>query len=406
MHRNVVAVALTSMITGFAGSLFWTVFNLYLWDLNYTLLEISVLNIIPTSLSLVSSRFFGCWADVSGRKNFIVVGTSILSLAYFLFFLMIKTNIANYAYFIILFGMLGLAGSISSGALLAVTTTMMERRKSGTSFGAYLSVSAIGWTLGSFLSGYLADLYGMAFISLITAIMDILGAAIFGFIFVEETKQRSFSLREIFRDSWRLLVAGDVRALTLVYSITAIFALGSSIYNLAFSIKIYVLFGSKTAFGFIMGLAGISNIISPYIAGRIADRTSKEKLLLEGILARDLYMAYLAVAWDKIATIVFMIIPFWVFIHVPTVSATTDYSARGHESEIQSLRSIVANLSNMIGTLISGIVARIFDVRHNIAAIDIVLIIGAAVYFMALIPATKLYKQRKQHLRMALYPQQ
>ena len=394
MRRNVVAIVLTSIITGFAGSLFQTVFNLYLWDLNYTLLEISILNIIPTLLSLVLSRFFGHWADISGRKTFILAGTSILSLAYFLFFLIIETNIANYIYFIILFGMLGLAGSISSGALLAVTTTMMERRKSGASFGAYLSVSAIGWTLGSFLSGYLADLYGMAFISLITAIMDILGMAIFGAIFVEETKQRSIPLKNIFRDSWRLSIAGDARALTLVYSITAIFALGSSIYNLAFSIKIYVLFGSKTAFGFIMGLAGISNIISPYIAGRIADKTSKEKLLLEGILARDIYMAYLAVAWDKIATIVFMIIPLWVFIHVPTVSATTDYSTQGHESEIQSLRSIVANLSNMIGTLISGIIAKIIYVRHNIAAIDIVLIIGTIVYFTTLIPAIKLYKER------------
>lgn len=395
MRKNAFVVVFSSLITGVGGSLFWTVFNLYLWDLNYTLLEISILNIIPTMISIMFSRFFGKWSDVASRKVFIVVGTLISSVSYLFLGFLIINHMLDYSRLIIIFMFFGVSGAISSGALIAVSTTIFERKKSGTSFGTYLSFSAIGWTIGSFLSGVLADLYGIAFISFLTGGFQMLAALLYALFYSEELKRREMRLVDIFRDSWSLKVAGDAKLLFYLYLISSIFALGSSIYNLAFSIKIYIMFESKTYYGYVMGIAGLSNVVSPYLAGRLADKTSKEKLLLGGILARDLYMGYLAIAWDKIATIIFMIAPFWVFIHVPTVAATTDYSKEGHESEIQSLRSIVISISNMLGTLISGLIARIYDVRHNIMAINIVLIIGTIVYFTTLIPAIKLYRIRK-----------
>lgn len=379
------------MLVGLAGSLFGTVFNLYLWDLNFTLLDISVLNVIPASISLLSARFFGKWADTSGRKKFVVVGMLFVTAAYTLFFLMIRSNTVNYLYLVFIFLIMGLGGSINSGALLAVATTMVERNKSGTSFGTYLSANAVGWTLGSFLSGMIVDRYGMDLLLLSTTLIYVIGLIVFSLGFVEESVQRRrVPLKSLLRSSWSLSIEGNTEALALIYIITAIFALGSSIYHLAFSIKIYILFGSKTLYGYIMGIAGISNIVSPHIAGRIADKTSKERLLLGGMLTRDIYMAYLSVSWNKVATIIFMIAPFWVLIYVPMVAMTTDYSARGHESEIQSLRGIIANASNVLGSLLAGIIARIYDVRHNIRSIDIILMIGTIIYFLAAIPALKL----------------
>ncbi|MCR8455915.1 MAG: MFS transporter [Candidatus Korarchaeota archaeon] len=394
MRRNVAAVLLTSIITSFAGSLFGTVFNLYLLDLKYTLLEISILNAISALMIFTLSRFFGRWADISGRKGFILAGILIASLAYFIFFLILKANAVNFINLAILFAILGLAGSVGTGAHLAITTTMMERNKTGTSFGVFLGSSSLGGALGSFLSGYLVDQYGMAIVSLIVAVLDFWGALLFSSLFVESVKPSKVPLGKIFKDSWGFKISGNIRALALIYLTAAISSFGISLYGLPFSIKMYKLLGSKTTYGFITGITGLINTITPYFAGRLSDKTSKEKILIGGLIARSLYMTYLAMTWDVVSIIIFAIVPFWVFIHIPLISSITDFSTEGHESETQSIGNIIMTISSIIGTLTGGIIANIVGVESNIKAINTVLVIGAIIYFTTIAPATALYKYK------------
>ena len=76
----------------------------------------------------------------------------------------------------------------------------------------------------------------------------------------------------------------------------------------------------------------------------------------------------------------------------PTIALTTDYSSRGHESEVQSIRGIIQGTSNVVGGIVSGLIAEIFDVHENIMALDTILLIGSIILFIALIPAIILRK--------------
>lgn len=385
-------------MTSLAGSLFGTVFNLYLLDLKFTLLEIAALNAISASVVFSLSRFFGRLADINGRKNFILASILIAAVAYLIFFLIIRINMIGFAYLAILFAILGFSGSLGVGAQLAITTTMMERGKSGTSFGVFLGASSLGGAVGSFLSGYFVDYYGMAMVSLMASILNLGGALLFGSMFVENFKRSKVSIRRVFRDSWSFNISGNIRALALIYLTAAISSFGISLYGLPFSIKMYKLLGSKTSYGFITGITGLVNAVVPYFAGRIADRVSKEKTLLGGLISRSLYMTYLALSWDVVSVIIFAIVPFWVFIQVPLISSITDFSAEGHESETQSVGNVAMTISSIIGTVAAGVIAGVVGVENDIRALNAVLLVGAVIYFLTLVPATALYKIRRSIL--------
>ena len=396
MEKNLLVLSLMSSINGLACSLFWTIFNLYLWDIGFSLLEISILNASATIISLLFSRFFGKLSDYTRKKPFIATQFFLNSIIFLIFYLVISMGMTRFNIFIILYIMLGFAGSIGGGALMAAVTTSFRRKRTGEATGTFLSFSAIGWTVGSFLSGFIADNFGILYITLSASLLIFVSEVLLllGYSEVYVKRERK-TLREIFAETWSLQIEGDTRSLLLLFLVIALFNFGGAIYNLAFTIKMYIIFETKTMFGVISGFCGISNMIAPYLVGRYSDRVSKEKMLLGGLIVRDIFMLYLAISWSKIATIIFMVTPMWVFINIPIVSLTTEYSGLGHESETQSIRGIVAGCFSTIGSITSGVIAEMIDLRNNISAMYIILLIGCVFYFMALIPSIIL---RKNHI--------
>ncbi len=370
-----------------ASSLFWTIFILYLWDVGFDLLQISLFNATATLVSLSLSRFFGKLSDNIGKKPFILSQLFLNKIAFLGFYLAISYQYINFTIFLCFYTLLGFAGAVGGGALIAAVTTALTKQRTGEATGTFLSFSAIGWTLGSFLSGFIADRFGITTILIVSLVLILVAEIVLVVGYSEKYIAKKYSIRKLFAETWSLRIHGDSKRLLLLFLTMALFNFGGSIYNLAFSIKMYLIFGSKTAYGIIGGFCGISNMIAPYMAGKYSDRVSKEKMMLIGLTFRDFFMLYLAVTWDRIATIIFMVTPMWVFINIPMVSLTTEYSDRGHESEIQSLRGIVCGVSSTIGGVVSGFIARIIDLRNNIMAIDIILLVGCIFYFMALIPS-------------------
>lgn len=398
MKQKIIILSLISVITSFSGSLFWTIFNLYLWDINFSLLQISILNAIPAIIYIFLSRFFGKLADLTRKKPFISAQLFLNFVAFMGFFYVIKNNMQEMTYFAILYAVLGLSGSIGSGALTAAVTTALRRGHTGEAMGTFLSFSAVGWTAGSFLSGFIADNFGIISIPLVSAVLLIIAETVFLFGYREDTMvHREVSLNRIFFDSWSFHLEGDTKSLILLFLIVVFFNFGGSIYMLAFTIKMYILFETKTMYGFIGGLAGVSNMVAPFFVGRVSDRVSKEKMLFFGLLIRNIFMLYLAVAWDKIATIIFMITPMWPFIIIPITSLATEYSSEGHESEVQSVRGIVGTISSTTGSIISGIIAQMINLRQNIFLMHIILLIGTLFYFLTFIPSLLLKNSVKSH---------
>ena len=384
---NLKVLSTAGFINAVAGSLFWTVFNLYLWDLRFSLLEIALLNAIPVIISIVLSRFFGRLADRTGRKRFIIIQFFMGGGVYIILSAVIMLEKVKFLILALIYFLLGLSGAIGGGALTASVTTSLRRERSGEATGIYLSFGSFGWMIGSFVSGFMADYAGMFYVALTSGFLLILsGLLIVGF-FEELKKDTEIDLKRIFRESWTFRLEGDRRRLFLLFLMVALYSFGGALYGLAFTIKMYVILKSKTLYGIISGFAGLTNMFAPYFVGRLGDKYSKESLLLYGMAVRDTYMLYLAFTWSEMAIIIFMIAPMWVFISVPTISLTTDYSLEGHESEVQSIRGVIQGVFNAFGSIMGGLIANILDLHRNIVAIDYILLVGSIILFTALIPA-------------------
>jgi len=397
--ENIEVLSLVALLNAIAGSLFWTVFNLYLWDIGLSLLDIMILNSIPVAISISTSRFFGILADSRGRKYFIIVDLVIVGSSFLALSFLIVRGLITFTILLVLFVMLGIGASVGGGALVAAVTTSLKRERSGEATGVYLSFGALGWMIGSFVSGFVADRLGMYVVSFISGILTMSSVAVVAFTYREVVyHKRRVGVLEALKASWSMGIHSRGRNFILLLIVVALYSFGGSIYMCAFTIKMYLILGSMTMYGVVSGFSGLTNMFMPYIVGRIGDRYSKETLLLCGMVVRNTFVLYLAFTWDVLPIIIFMVAPMWVFIHVPITSLTTDYSEEGYESEAQSLRGIIHGVFNMTGGLAGGLIAEMLNVRANIHALDIVLIIGSTFLFIATLPAYLLRRNRGQEI--------
>lgn len=401
MDKNLTVLSLFSALTTFAGALFSTVFSLYLWDRGFGLLDIAYLSAISTGVSLIFSRFFGILADSINKKPFIVAQGILISAAYFGFYLILRTYGVSLLSLEMLYALLGFATAVGTGAYMAATTTSLSRLNTGRATGTYMSFSMIGGTLGSFLSGYLAEYAGMDANSAFAASITLIGTGIVTVWYSEKNPNNVRADKSLFKKALKQAVNGKLRgngsSLVLLLVIVTILSIANAIYFLAFSIKLYVMLGSKTAYGVVNGIGGLIGIFAPYFIGMLGDKVGKEKLLIAGFLIRDVFMLYLAFAWNLPVAIIFWTMPVWPLIYISLVSLTTEYAEVGAESEVQSIRNVIYSASSTIGSLISGYIASLVSLKENIYNMYAILFVGVMFYFVATILSILLLKRRNSH---------
>jgi len=297
---------------------------------------------------------------------------------------------------------MGFAWSVGSGAFIAAVTTSMTREYTGRATGIFLSFDAIGWTIGSFVSGFLVDMFGLGIIFFMSFILMSFGAMIFFVGYVEESSGRHIdfsAIKKAFRDAWVFRVKGKDKLLVYLYGIVALLNLGASLYFLAFIIKFYIIVETKTMYGIITGIAGIFGMVTPYLVSRISDSIKKEWLLVYPLAIRIVFMFYLSIYWDKLISIIFWVMPLWGIINLALISLTTDYAIEGYESEAQAIRNTIGYVSSSIGNLIGGLIAIRVNLSENIMAMSKILIIGSSIYFCGLILAIAIsLKTLKGHI--------
>ncbi|MEX0568168.1 MAG: MFS transporter [Candidatus Njordarchaeota archaeon] len=396
VNRNLLSLSMTAIITSFCNSTFWTIIPLIMWDLGFSLTDIAIFYVAQSIPMLLFSRFFGILADRTGKKKFIIVELLINFFAFVLFYGFFVSGDIKIIHLALASSAVGFSWAVGGGAFVAAITTSLTREKTGRATGVYLSFDAIGWTIGSFVSGYTADYYGVEFIFMLAMILNLIGLLIIagGYFDVISHAHTSFSIiKGAFRDSWTFRIMGRRIELFCLYAVVALLNLGGSIYFLAFVIKFYIIVGTKTMYGIITGLAGILGFLVPYFVGNISDKISKEKMLFYSLLIRIGFMAYMAFSWDYIAAIIFWLVPLWGIINLALIALTTDLSQEGYESEAQAIRNIVGFVSSTLGNIIGGIMSEIVNISRDLSMMYIILIIGCFFYLIGFIMSFVLLKR-------------
>jgi len=335
---------------------------------------------------IIFSRFFGILADAWGKKKFIILELLVGLIAYIFMYMAILARQVTIIHILVFSFLMGLSWAIGSGAFIAAVTMSLTKEQTGRASGIYVSFSAIGWTVGSIVSGFMADQVGIGSIFEVAVLMTVLGVMIIwlGYSEIRVEGPHSLRVKEAWRAAWSFHVEGDRKRLMMVYLIVVLINLGASIYFLVFIIKFYIIVGTKTMYGLITGFAGVWGILAPYVISGYVDRLGKDRVLLYTLLVRVLFMYILAFSWDWTLAIIFWVIPLWGIIDLTIISMTTDYAAEGRESEAHAIRTTLGFVFSTLGNVVGGLLSSLLGIERNISQMYIILLTGVAIYSFAL----------------------
>jgi len=398
VNRDVWSLSATATIISFASSIFWTILPPYMWDLGFSFWEIAVVYASQSIVMLIFSRPLGIYADSVGKKKFIVSELLVILVAYIFLFCCVKAGYINSLSIAAFSILMGLAWATGSGAFAAAITTSLSREKTGTATGMYVATDSLGWTIGSFVSGFFADVLGIGPTLIISMFVICLGFITISF-YHETGERRLISIGKAIRDSWTLSMPSKDNLLVYLFVIVASLNMGAAIFFLVFTIKFYIIVESKTMYGILSGISGLLSMVTPYFLGRLSEKVSKEKILGVAIAVRVLFMSLLVFSWDWLITVIFWITPLWPIITLELVSLTTDYSIDDRESEAHAIRNIVNMVSQTIGSLLGGFMAERFGVKKNVRLMALVLGLGVVVYALGIPLVFILHNRTKEIVR-------
>lgn len=392
LRSGLLSLSITAVVLGFSISVFWTILPLYMWDLGFSFLEMAITYISQSLVMLTFSRALGIYADRTGRKKFIVIELIILLAAYITFYLCVETKFINVISIAMFSAMVGLSISVGGGALAAAITTSLGRERVSLASGIFVASDAIGWTLGSFVSGILVDTIGLKPVLLVSILSVLLGLLVIG-SYSEIFAESSISFKEAFKAAWSLSLPSKDNLLVYLLAIVGVLSFGSSLYFLVFIIKFYMIVGSKTLYGVLSGVSGILSIGAPYLVGAVSKKLGEERILICTLLIRTLLMALLVFSWDFTLSIIFWLAPLWTIINLELISLTTIYSIETRESEAHAVRNLASIIFMALGDIAGGIISWVIGAEKNITLMSVILGLGVAIYSIGIPLSIVLYKK-------------
>jgi MFS family permease len=156
---------------------------LYARSLGATLLQAALLLATYYGVQTVSLVFMGSLSDIMGsRKPFIIF--SLFGMAVILFTISL-VNIPTLL--ILLMGVMGVIAAAYRPCMMGLVSAISLKHEKGKSLGILNTSTSIGWASGSFLGGFIADLFNFA-VTFYSACLIAFIAAIITVIFLKEIK--------------------------------------------------------------------------------------------------------------------------------------------------------------------------------------------------------------------------
>ena len=224
----------------------------------------------------VFSVIWGVLADRYGRK--LMVMRSMFAGTVILILMALVQNVHQLVVCRLLQG--AFTGTIA--ASVALVASVAPPRRSGYALGMMQAAVFVGFSIGPFLGGVVADLYGYRWAAGSGAIIIFIGALVVTFGVTENFTPPPSSQEETRRNSFRSMIAsaGFVMAILVMFSIR----FGNTIGNPAFPLIVQEIVepGKKLAglTGLIVMSAGIAAAVTAGVMGRLTDRWGHKRLLV------------------------------------------------------------------------------------------------------------------------------
>lgn len=137
------------------SGMIYSVFSLYLFELGMSRTQIGIIYTVSSLSGIVFAPIFGKLSDRVGRKPIILLSIASFALVFFLYSL--SRSLVCILSLEVLGGSMWAAFSVVTPALI---TDMAKERERGEYLGLYNQAWYVGWAIGPFLGGFLADSIG------------------------------------------------------------------------------------------------------------------------------------------------------------------------------------------------------------------------------------------------------
>ena len=325
---------------------------IYFANIGLSFFQISLITTVLLFFRFIFEIPTGAVADVFGRKLSVLVGLFIAGLAFFslLFF-------DNFYYLIIIFAILGFAGTFESGARESWVVDLIKKEKKNNLQQHYFvkidSITSIGIVLSGILGAFFVKQFGLS------SIWFFGGIACFSSFFLLLFAKENFIKRKVkMKDSFRNLVKQSkisikyVRhhnVLFLFLIATAIIAFASEFNgSLAWVPFLKNLGFPDYAFGYLWSAMGIVGIFAPFISLKSLKKGRERKFILNLIILTILVLSL--VIFSKSVFFTFIILLSQLFLSGMSRPVERNYF---HKLIKSKLRATVGSVEGMLLVLAS-----------------------------------------------------
>jgi len=388
-----IRVGIPFILVDINAAIFWTIFRVFIYDIGGSFTQIALISLIEGLFTIFLSPFWGTLSDLIGRrKPFIIIGS--LSLAIFSPLFVIARSVVQY---LIIFTAASFFSSMVYPCLNATLTEATEEAERGKTLGYFFGLNAIGWTLGSFLSGYLADVWGIAYVFISAGLVGGVGAFV-ALFFMQESGGKSItavSMRDAFQRVLGSFVVERNPSLFVLMGTIILYGLGSGVFSTLFQIKFFEsVKRSYLIYGIVSALSGLGSIIAPPIYGYFADKVGKKEVFQATLLAYTMYFIVMGLTWDPLILAILWFLPLWPGVRISSIALATELARKDEVGQYQGFVESSSALAGAIGAIIGGLIADYLNARENLYILDYILMGSAIGPFLAtiLVSALKISK--------------
>lgn len=330
----------TNMVLILASSVYWASVNMYVVDLGFSYTMITLVYSIPWVFGIFSVPI-GKAADLYGdRRLFAVLGGLMSSIALFplvffqdILFVLVSSSLNSFFWSFI-------------GPVLYAEA--MDRLGEGRGVGLMSSAASLGWTVGSFSSGFLYSSYGLGGSALATFLLLLLALPplYLGF----GGNRGEAGLLESFRDSFRIPRI-DRKSGSAIMGLAVFFTLYTGSYELWYA-TLYRTLGEPRIFSSLLGITGVvSAIVSPFV-GRLGERLRRRLLALVSVALFSMINILFAFTAEPLVLSVAFLTPLWPFVNVYSYMFARRVWGGAHSSGIvQALWNLTGLFAPVIGAM-------------------------------------------------------
>ena len=353
-RKELLSVFVMIFIADLVVGVFSPTFSLYAVGLGASLTFIGLLSSVVGLTRILASIPIGMISDAVGRKGVLLSGMLVLALSAYLYAI-----VTNPAWLLPIRVLTGLVISSTFFIGMAYVGDMVEKRDRGLVSGIYTTCMGLGFTVGSWLGGHLADSIGYAATFRWAAVAALLGSAIawWGLAGRSRLRTRTGPPVSPFGKLGLLARRPDLLAASLGY-LLIILMFDAAIVNF-FPLYAATLSIGQAAIGSMLALRALASTSVRLPTGLLTTRLPSQRLMVAAlILGMVMVFAICCLADPVLLTLVLAGegICFGMYL----VSAQTYVTERFEESDrgtAMGVYSMTGSIGSLVGPFVLGAVA-------------------------------------------------